>query len=159
MAGHPGLRPFTPTLLFMVYLFIKAFHLAAVITWTGGMLALAVALAARAHTAGGRAGEELLLTALQRWDRGVTTPALAAVWLLGIALAVMGGWYSAPWLWAKFAIVCALSGLHGKQSAGLRRWLAGQAGQLPAARWAPAFTVGAIIAVALLVILKPWAGP
>lgn len=139
----------------MLYLVLKAFHLAAVLTWVGGMLALSVALAARsAHMA----GEQPLLTALHRWDRRVTTPALGVVWLLGIALAVMGGWYSAPWLWAKFAIVCALSGLHGKQSASLRRWLAGQAGAPAAVPWAPAFTLGAIIAVALLVILKPSAG-
>lgn len=143
----------------MLYLFLKAFHLAAVLTWVGGMLALSVALAAQpAHLSGGRAGEQPLLAALHRWDRRVTTPALGGVWLLGIALAVMGSWYSAPWLWAKFAIVCALSGIHGNQSASLRRWLTGQAEQPAATRWAPAFTVGAILAVALLVILKPWTG-
>jgi len=140
----------------MLYLSLKAFHLAAVLTWVGGMLALSMALMAPLAHAAGRAGDQPLLSALYRWDRRVTTPALALVWLLGIALAVMGNWYSAPWLWTKFAIVCALSGIHGKQSAGLRRWLAGQAEQPPAMRWAPAFTVGAITAVALLVILKPW---
>jgi len=36
---------------------------------------------------------------------------------LGITLAVMGGWYSAPWLWAKLVLVFMLSGLHGNQSA------------------------------------------
>ncbi len=142
----------------MLYLFLKAFHLAAVLTWVGGMLALSVALAARpARMAGGGAGDQALFAALHRWDRHVTTPALAVVWLLGIALVVMGGWYTAPWLWAKFVIVFVLSGLHGNLSAGLRRLLAGQVAQLPAAvRWAPGLTVGAITAVALLVILKPW---
>lgn len=138
----------------MLYLFLKAFHLAAVLAWVGGMLALSVALAAQRAEAA-PAGSQALLAALHRWDRRVTTPALAVVWLLGITLAVMGGWYNAPWLWAKFAIVCALSGLHGKQSASLRRWLAGQAAQPPAMRWAAALTIGAITAVALLVILKP----
>jgi putative membrane protein len=140
----------------MSYLFLKAFHLAAVLTWVGGMLALSVALAARpAPMAGGGSSDQTLLAALHRWDRRITTPALAVVWLLGIALVVMAGWYSAPWMWAKFAIVCALSGLHGKQSASLRRLLGGQAEQA-AARWVPAFTIAAISAVALLVILKPW---
>jgi putative membrane protein len=143
----------------MFYLFLKAFHLAAVLTWVGGMLALSVALAARpAHMAGSGSGDQTLFAALHRWDRRVTTPALGAVWLLGIALVVMGGWYSAPWLWAKFVIVFVLSGVHGNLSASLRRLLAGQVAQLPAAvRWAPGLTVGAITAVALLVILKPWA--
>ncbi|MES2687040.1 MAG: CopD family protein [Pseudomonadota bacterium] len=142
----------------MLYLFLKAFHLAAVLTWAGGMLALSVALAAqRAH--GTLASGQPLLAAIYRWDRRVTTPALAVVWLLGITLLVMGGWYSAPWLWVKFAIVFVLSGLHGNLSASLRRLLAGQVAQLPAAaRWVPGITVGAITAVALLVIIKPWGG-
>ncbi len=141
----------------MLYLLIKSFHLAAVLTWVGGMLALAVLLAAQ-RAQGLPAGGQPLLTAIHRWDRRVTTPALAVVWLLGIALVVMGGWYSAPWLWAKFAIVFVLSGLHGNLSASLRRLLSGQVTQLPGSvRWMPGLTMAAISAVALLVILKPWA--
>lgn len=143
----------------MFYLFLKAFHLAAVLTWVGGMLALSVALAALLkRTPGTLASEQPLLAAMHRWDRRATTPALGAVWLLGITLLVMGGWYSAPWLWAKFVIVFVLSGLHGNQSATLRRLLAGQLAQPPnSARWVPGLTLVALAAVALLVILKPWA--
>lgn len=140
----------------MFYLVLKAFHLAAVLAWVGGMLALSVALAAqRAH--GAPASGQPLLAALHRWDRRVTTPALGLVWLLGITLALMSGWYSAPWLWAKFVIVFVLSGLHGKLSASLRRLVAGQDMPLPAsARWVPGLTLAAITGIALLVILKPW---
>lgn len=141
----------------MLYLLTKSFHLAAVLTWVAGMLALAVTLAAqRMHGASAAAGQPLL-GAIYRWDRYITTPALGLVWLLGIALLVMGGWYSAPWLWAKFTIVFVLSGIHGNQSASLRRLLAEQVAQLPASvRWVPGVTIAAITAVALLVILKPW---
>ncbi len=140
----------------MLYLLIKSFHLAAVLAWVGGMLALSVVLAAqRKHAA--PAGGQPLLTALYRWDRWITTPALALVWVLGLTLLVLGGWYSAPWLWTKFVIVFVLSGLHGNQSASLRRLLAGQRTQLPGSvRWVPGITLAAITAVALLVILKPW---
>jgi putative membrane protein len=142
----------------MLYLLIKSFHLAAVLAWVGGMLALSVALAAQGAQ-GAPASGQPLLAAIYRWDRRVTTPALAVVWLLGITLLVMGGWYSAPWLWAKFVIVFVLSGMHGNLSASLRRLLTGQAAQLPTAvRWVPGLTLAAITAVALLVILKPWAG-
>lgn len=140
----------------MFYLFLKAFHVAAVLTWVGGMLALSVALAAQRTHAVPASGQPLL-AAIYRWDRRVTTPALGVVWLLGITLVVLGSWYSAPWLWAKFVIVFVLSGLHGNQSASLRRLLTGQVAQVPASvRWVPALTLGAITAVALLVILKPW---
>lgn len=141
----------------MIYLFIKSFHLVAVLAWIGGMLALSVALAAPLRRApGALAGEQPLLAAIYRWDRRVTTPALAVVWLLGIALVMLGSWYSAPWLWAKFAIVFVLSGLHGNQSATLRRLLAGQIAQPPGAvRWVPGLTIAAITGIALLVIIKP----
>lgn len=140
----------------MFYLFLKAFHVAAVLTWVGGMLALSVALVAQRTHAVAASGQPLL-AAIYRWDRRVTTPALGVVWLLGITLVVLGSWYSAPWLWAKFVIVFVLSGLHGNQSASLRRLLTGQVAQVPASvRWVPALTLGAITAVALLVILKPW---
>ncbi len=140
----------------MLYLLIKSFHLAAVLAWVGGMLLLSVALAAQGAQRASASGQPLL-AAIYRWDRRVTTPALALVWLLGITLLVLGGWYSAPWLWTKFAIVFVLSGLHGHQSASLRRLQSGQLARLPASvRWVPGLTLAAIIAVALLVILKPW---
>jgi putative membrane protein len=139
----------------MLYLWIKSFHLAAVLAWVGGMLALSVALTAQ-RVQPAPAGGQALLSAIHRWDRRITTPALAVVWLLGITLLVMGGWYSAPWLWAKFVIVFVLSGIHGKLSASLRRLLAGELRELPASvRWMPVLTLAAITVVALLVILKP----
>ena len=140
----------------MAYLLVKSFHLAAALTWAGGMLALSVALAAL-HQRAAFSGEQPLLAAIHRWDRRITTPALGLVWLLGITLVLMGGWYNAPWLWAKFLIVFVLSGIHGNQSASLRRLLAGQLQQPPAAvRLAPWLTLSALVMIALLVILKPW---
>lgn len=141
----------------MIYLFIKAFHLAAVITWAGGMLMLGLLLGSLVSTALLReASERRWLDAIYRWDRRVTTPALALVWLLGITLAVMSGGYTAPWLWAKLAIVFVLSGLHGHQSATLRRIFSGSVRQSSAyMRGTAGWTLAAITAVIFLVILKP----
>jgi uncharacterized membrane protein len=69
----------------------------------------------------------------------------------------MGGWYNSLWLWTKFVIVFVLSGIHGNQSASLRRLMAGEVAETPASvRWVPGLTLAAITSVALLVILKPW---
>jgi putative membrane protein len=142
----------------MLYLFLKSFHLIAVLTWVGGMLALSVALRALPRPAAAPTpADQPLLHAIQRWDRRVTTPALGLVWLLGITLAVMGNWEAARWLWLKFAIVAALSGLHGNLSASLRRWLVEQTEPPARTRLAAGFTLAGISAVALLVVLKPWA--
>lgn len=141
----------------MIYLFVKAFHIAAVVTWIGGMLTLSLVLGSLAHASLPReANEHRLLVAIHRWDRKVTTPALGLVWLLGITLAVMSGWYGAPWLWAKLAGVVLLSALHGNQSATIRRMSGDSALQAPGyMRLTAGFTVAAITAIILLVTLKP----
>ena len=121
------------------------------------MLALSVLLGSLGKDAPARGTHEQgLLAAFYRWDRRVTTPALGLVWVLGIALALMSGWYNAPWLWLKVAIVFVLSGLHGNQSATLRRLLAGSVQQPPIyMRRVAWLTIVAVTAIALLVILKP----
>ena len=141
----------------MLYLFIKAFHLAAVVTWIGGMLTLSLLLGSLASTALPReASERRWLAAIYRWDRWVTTPALGLVWLLGITLVVLSGWYNAPWLWAKVVLVSLLSGLHGNQSATLRRILSDLARQSPAyMRRTAGLTLVTITVIIFLVILKP----
>jgi putative membrane protein len=43
----------------------------------------------------------------------IINPAMVATWVLGLWLAHDGGWLSAGWLHAKFALVVVLSGVHG----------------------------------------------
>jgi putative membrane protein len=50
--------------------------------------------------------------------RGIINPSMIAVWLLGLWLAWESGFWRAGWMHAKFALVLALSGLHGY----LSRW-------------------------------------
>ena len=128
------------------YIWLKAFHVAAAITFVGGVLGAAVFLAA-ARPGCAEAG------AVHRWDRKVTTPAMLLAWALGLTLALMGGWFRGGWLFAKLAFVVALSGTHGMQSAKLRRLAGGvAAGRSP--RLAP-LVVGSVVAIAVLVIVKP----
>jgi uncharacterized membrane protein len=140
----------------MLYLFLKSFHLAAVLAWVGGMLTLSVLLGALDKDAPARGPHEQgLLAASYRWDRRATT--LGLVWVLGIALALMSGWYNAPWLWLKVAIVFVLSGLLGNQFATMQRLVSGAAPQQPArVRRTARAVIVAITAIALLVIFKPW---
>jgi putative membrane protein len=49
----------------------------------------------------------------RRLLRFIMNPAMIATWLLGLWLAWQGGWFAAPWLHAKLALVLALSGFHG----------------------------------------------
>ena len=141
----------------MTYLWLKALHLAAVLAWSGGLLLLGVAAASLGRSGGVLLPHEKRMgQAFLRWDRRVTVPAMLAVWGLGIALASLGGWFGAGWLYAKLVLVFALSGLHGVLSAFLRRRIEG-AGIRERAwiRVGPGLCVAAFGAIALLVVLKP----
>ena len=141
----------------MTYLWLKALHLAAAITWAGGMLMLSGLLGLMTreplpHDTGPRR----LMMAVYRWDRRVTNPALGLVWLPGLTLAWQGGWFSAHWLWSKLVLVTVLSALHGNQSATLRRLNTDPARPAPACMRATAgLTVAVMAAIVFPVILKP----
>lgn len=141
----------------MTYLWLKALHLAAVLAWSGSLLLLGVAAASLGRSGGVLLPHEKRMgQAFLRWDRRVTVPAMVAMWGLGIALASLGGWFGAGWLYAKLVLVFALSGLHGVLSAFLRRRIEGMKVRERAwVRVGPALCVAAFGAIALLVVLKP----
>ncbi len=143
----------------MDYLWLKALHIVAVITWVGGLLAIAVAIAAVSdprdqHAIANRA---TLLARVRRWDRRVTTPAMLLVWLMGLSLASMGDWFPQAWLGAKLAVVLLLSAVHGLLSGNLRRLSLSQEPGSPASlRHAAAAVVVAVLIIVILVVIKPF---
>ena len=140
----------------LIYLFLKAFHITAVIVWIGGMTALSIALANLSRTFHSVGPEERRwLVAIQRWDRRVTSPALLLLWIFGLALASRGGWFGATWLWLKLPLAVALSGLHGVLAGSLRRCL--RDASRPNPRWAASaawMTFGVVALIVLLVTVK-----
>jgi putative membrane protein len=134
-----------------MYLWIKAFHIVAVIVWIGGMLGGAVQLTAL------RSAAPSSLDAVRRWDTRVTTPAMLLVWILGLALAITGGWFPSRWLFAKLALVLLLSGVHGVLAGSLRRLALRPDATVPGlARYAPAAIVTAVTLIVVLVVIKPF---
>lgn len=142
----------------MDYLWIKALHIAAVVTWIGGMLVVAVTIAAVADVRGQQevATRSALLERVRRWDQLVTSPAMLLVWILGLTLALTGNWFPQTWLLAKLALVLLLSALHGVLSGRLRRLSHSQEPSSPAAlRYAGAAVVIATLIIVVLVVTKP----
>ena len=141
----------------MDYLWLKALHIVAVVTWIGGMLVVAVAINAvssvrEPHEIASRA---VFLERVRRWDRRVTSPAMLLVWLLGLALALMGHWFPQAWLVAKLTLVL-LSALHGRLSGNLRRLsLSEEPGSPGNLRHAAAAVVVAVFIIVVLVVIKP----
>jgi putative membrane protein len=97
------------------YLWIKAFHVIAVIAWMAGMLYLPRLFFYHCEAAPGTPESERFKRMERRLLQIIINPAMAAVWVLGITLALTpaSGGPMQGWLMAKFALVLALSGLHG----------------------------------------------
>ena len=139
----------------MLYLWLKAFHIVAVVTWVGGLLLVAVALAASGPRPEG--GTTVWLAAVRRWDRQVTSPAMLAAWALGLTLALQGGWFPSGWLTAKLVLVLGLSGFHGVLTGRLRRLAPGGHSGLsvPIHGFGAPSILAALLGIVVLVILKP----
>ena len=96
-----------------MYLWLKAFHIVAVISWMAGMLYLPRLFVYHAIAKVASDQSETFKVMERRLLKAIINPAMTVAWLLGVWLAWSGGWLTAPWFLAKLALVIALSGLHG----------------------------------------------
>ena len=101
----------------VAYLWIKAIHVVAVISWMAGMLYLPRLFIYHSCSERGSKQSETFKVMEQRLLRIIVNPAMIITWVLGLWLAWQGGWLSAPWFHAKFTCVLALSAAHGYFSA------------------------------------------
>lgn len=98
----------------MLYDWLKALHIIAVIAWMAGMLYLPRLFVYHAALpAGSTVQSETFKVMERRLLKAIMNPAMAATCGLGIAVAMMGGHYLNFWLHAKFVLVLAMSGVHG----------------------------------------------
>jgi putative membrane protein len=95
------------------YLWLKAFHVIAVIAWMAGMLYLPRLFVYHCDADPGSKQSETFKVMEWRLLRLIINPAMGLTWLLGLTLVWLGSWHTAPWMWAKFALVIAMSAVHG----------------------------------------------
>jgi putative membrane protein len=141
------------------YLWIKAFHIIAVISWMAGMLYLPRLFFYHCDVTPGTPESERFKTMERRLLRIIVNPALIAVWVLGLTLALTpaSGGPMQGWLMAKFVLVLGLSAVHGLFS----RWRKDFAADRNThskrfyAAWneVPAILM---IAIVILVVVKPF---
>ena len=138
------------------YLWIKVVHILAVISWMAGMLYLPRLLVYHADAAGGSTEAKTLAVMERRLMRAIMLPALLAVWASGITLAIWGGFLPEGWFQAKFALVIAMSALHG-YFAIVRRALADGTNQHSARFFRVLNEVPTVlmVAIVILVVVKP----
>jgi putative membrane protein len=141
----------------MLFLWLKALHVIAVISWMAGMLYLPRLFVYHADTAVGSDKSETFKVMERRLLRFIINPAMAVTWIVGLWLAYDGGFYRSGWFHAKFACVIALSGLHGYFSGAVRAF-AEDRNTKTARHWRIMNEVPTIlmILIVILVIVKPF---
>jgi putative membrane protein len=99
----------------MLLAYIKAFHIIAIIAWMAGLLYLPRLFVYHAQSKRGSEQSETFKVMERRLLKFITTPAMLASWLLGLALAFSGliDWAADGWFYAKLALVILLSAFHG----------------------------------------------
>ena len=140
-----------------MYLWVKAFHVIAVIAWMAGMLYLPRLFAYHADVAPDSPQAETFKVMERRLLKVIINPAMTATWVLGLWLAWDSGFFRSGWLHAKFALVIGLSALHGYYSGAVRAF-AENRNTKSSRDWRIMNEIPAVlmIAIVILVIVKPF---
>lgn len=96
-----------------MYVWIKALHVIAVISWMAGMLYLPRLFVYHCGAEVGSVQSETFKVMERRLLKGIINPAMIATWVFGLTLVWLGGWIWATWLHLKLVLVIVMSGLHG----------------------------------------------
>ena len=99
-----------------MYLWLKAFHIIAFVSWMAGMLYLPRLFVYHCEADAGSRQSETFKVMEWRLLKLIINPAMIVTWLAGLWLAWQGGWFAAPWFHAKLTLVVLMSGAHGMMS-------------------------------------------
>ena len=96
-----------------MYLWLKALHIIAVISWMAGMLYLPRLFVYHAAAKPGSEQSETFKVMERRLLKFIMLPAMIVTWLVGIVLVLQGQFFGATWFQIKFTLVLAMTILHG----------------------------------------------
>ncbi len=141
----------------MIYDWLKAFHVIAVIAWMAGMLYLPRLFVYHCEASKGSIHSETFKIMERRLLKAIINPAMIVTWLLGLVLVWQGGWWTAGWLYGKLLLVVILSGLHGVYVRRLKEFAADR-NTRPARYYRILNEVPTVlmIGIVVLVIVKPF---
>src|SRR4051794_11759258 len=102
----------------MLYNWLLALHILAVMAWMAGMLYLPRLFVYHARAAKGSELSETFKVMERRLLRGIINPAMIAAWILGLTLATLGDHWGESWFHAKLLWLVGMQLIH----AALARW-------------------------------------
>lgn len=146
------------TFFSLTYVWFKAAHVIFVIFWIAGLFMLPRYYVYHQEAPLGSDEERRWIERERKLRTIIINPSMILTWALGLALAFIGDWWGQPWLWAKVAVVLALSGYHGymvgygKQLARGERPISGRSlrmmNEIPG--------IATVVIVILVVAVKPY---
>jgi putative membrane protein len=140
-----------------LYLWIKAFHIMAVIAWMAGLLYLPRLFIYHFDTRPGSEASEMFKLMEGRLYRIIMTPAMMFAWLLGLYLAWTVFRFQGGWLHVKLLGVALLTAVHIYYGRSYRAFLADERPRSQR-HWRIMNEVPALlmIVIVLMVVLKPF---
>ena len=141
-----------------IYLWIKSFHLIAVIAWMAGMMYLPRLFVYHHQAEKGGEAERYFVQMQRRLLKGIINPSMIAVWILGILMLIANpAVFSSGWFHVKLAFVLGISGVHGFYANARRKF---EAGERPRSEqfWRIMNEVPflALVVIVIMVIVKPF---
>ena len=140
-----------------MYLWIKALHIIAVISWMAGMLYLPRLFVYHCTATPGSEQSETFKVMERRLLKAIMTPAMIVSWIAGLALALESGAFDTGWFRVKFALVLAMTAMHGFMSR-WRRDFAADHNPRPQKFYRIANEIPTVlmIAIVILAVVKPF---
>ncbi len=93
-------------------LWVKSFHVVAIIAWMAAMLYLPRLLVYHVDCAAGSERSETFKIMERRLLKAIATPAMIISWVLGLWLAFLINAWDMVWFWAKLIFVLGLTIFH-----------------------------------------------
>jgi putative membrane protein len=141
----------------MMYLWIKALHVVAVIAWMAALLYLPRLMVYHCSAVKGSIQSETFKIMERRLLKAIALPAMIVTWLAGLWLVYETGAWRSGWMHAKFVLVLGLSAMHGVMSRWVREFAA-DANTRPDRfyRLANEIPTVLMIGIVILAVVKPF---
>jgi protoporphyrinogen IX oxidase len=141
------------------YPWIKSAHIVSMVAWMAALLYLPRLFVYHSMASPGSDRSETFKVMERRLQQGIMTPAMFATWVFGLALAATPGLinWRMGWIWAKLALVLALTVFHFAL-ARMRKAFAADRNRHPTGffRMINELPTVALIAIVVLVVVKPF---
>jgi len=139
------------------YLWVKALHILAVISWMAGMLYLPRLYVYHTSAEQGSAQSETFKIMERRLLRGIINPAMIVAWIAGLALAAHLNIWGEGWFHGKLALLLGMQLIHAAFARWRRRFAIDENRHSASYfRWMNEVPTILMIGIVILVIVRPF---